>query len=99
MTIRSLAIGQGELGVTPLQMANVAAVIANRGYYYPPHLIKEIENDTIQGSFKEKKYSKYLHETFEPIIEGMEQVVNGNLCATGGCAGITNVRKNRYGGK
>ena len=88
LTIRSLAIGQGELGATPLQMANVAAAIANRGYYYPPHLIKEIENDTIPGSFKKMHYSKISPETFEPIIEGMEQVVNGNMNATVGVPGF-----------
>ena len=43
MTIRSLAIGQGELGVTPLQLANYCAVIANRGHYYIPHVVKDIE--------------------------------------------------------
>lgn len=88
LTIRSLAIGQGELGATPLQMANVAAAIANRGYYYPPHLIKEIENDTIPGSFKKMHYSKISPETFEPVIEGMVQVVNGNMHATVGVPGF-----------
>ena len=88
LTIRSLAIGQGELGATPLQMANVAAAIANRGYYYPPHLIKEIENDTIPSSFKERKNTKISPEHFEPIIKGMEQVVNGNLNATMGVTEI-----------
>lgn len=75
LTVRSLAIGQGELGATPLQMANVCAIIANRGYYYTPHLIKKIENDSIPQSFKIKHYSKISFENFEPIIEGMEQVV------------------------
>ncbi len=88
LTIRSLAIGQGELGATPLQMANVAAAIANRGYYYPPHLIKEIENDTIPGSFKKRRNTKISPVNFEPIIEGMEQVVNGNLNATIGVPGL-----------
>jgi penicillin-binding protein 2 len=51
-------------------------------------LIKEIEDDTIKSSFKEKKYSKISPPTFEPIINGMEQVVNGNLYATVGVPGI-----------
>lgn len=87
LTVRSLAIGQGELGATPLQMANVAAAIANRGYYYPPHLIKEIENDTVPESFSVIKHTKVSPEYFEPIIEGMEQVVNGNLNVTTGVTG------------
>ena len=88
LTVRSLAIGQGELGATPLQMANVAAVVANRGYYFPPHLIKEIENDTVPGVFKIKNYSKISPENFEPVIAGMEMVTKGSLAATIGIPGI-----------
>jgi penicillin-binding protein 2 len=44
-TIYSLSIGQGEMLVTPLQMANLAAIFANKGYYYPPHMIKAIDGD------------------------------------------------------
>jgi len=88
LTIRSLAIGQGELGATPLQMANVAAIVANRGYYYPPHLVREIENDTVSQTLKEKKYSKISPETFEPIILGMEQVVKGNMASRVGVPGV-----------
>jgi penicillin-binding protein 2 len=88
LTIRSLAIGQGELGATPLQMANVAAVVANRGFFYQPHLIREIENDTVPESFKVKNYSKISPQNFEPVIAGMEQVTKGNLAATIGISGI-----------
>ena len=88
LTVRSLAIGQGELGATPLQMANVAAVVANRGFYFPPHLIKEIENDTVPGVFKVKNYSKISPENFEPVIAGMEMVTKGSLAATIGITGI-----------
>lgn len=88
LTIRSLAIGQGELGATPLQMANVAAIVANRGYYYPPHLVREIENDTVSQSLKEKQYSKISPENFEPIITGMEQVLKGNMAAMVGVPGV-----------
>jgi penicillin-binding protein 2 len=88
LTIRSLAIGQGELGATPLQMANVAAVVANRGFYFQPHLIREIENDTVPVSFKVKNYTKISPHNFEPIIEGMEQVTKGGLVATIGIKGI-----------
>lgn len=88
LTIRSMAIGQGELGATPLQMANVAAVVANRGFYYPPHLIREIENDTVSSSFKVKHYTKISPETFIPIIEGMEQVVKGNMSSRVAVPGV-----------
>lgn len=88
LTIRSLAIGQGELGATPLQMANVAAVVANRGFYYQPHLIREIENDTIPSSYKVKNYSKISPYNFEPVIAGMEMVTKGGLASTIGISGI-----------
>lgn len=87
MTIRSLAIGQGELGATPLQMANVSAIVANRGYYFTPHVIKNIENDTLPTDFDEKHITKISPETFAPVIEGMEQVVKGNMAAKVGVPG------------
>lgn len=88
MTIRSMAIGQGELGATPLQMANVAAIVANRGFYFPPHLVREIENDTVSSTFKVKHYTKISPETFIPIIEGMEQVVKGNMSSRVAVPGV-----------
>ena len=75
MTIRSLSIGQGELGTTPLQIANISAIVANRGFYVTPHLIKSVENDSINSNFNKKHFVKISPENFEPIINGMEQVV------------------------
>jgi len=75
LTIRSLAIGQGEMGITPLQMANYCAIIANRGYYYIPHVIKEIENETLDSRYETKVYTKISPEYFEPVIKGMEMAV------------------------
>jgi penicillin-binding protein 2 len=88
MTVRSLAIGQGELGVTPLQMANYGAVLANRGFYLSPHIIKEIENDTISQSFKKRNNSFIESKHFEPIITGMEQVTTGSLYGLVNITGI-----------
>jgi len=75
-TIISLAIGQGELGFTPLQIANMTATIANRGYYYTPHVIKRIEGDTISKRFKEKHFTKIESKNFEPVINAMEKVIS-----------------------
>lgn len=75
-TIISLAIGQGELGVTPLQMANMTATIANRGWYYAPHVIKEIDGEPITDStYTVKHYSDIHPDLFEPVIEGMHAVI------------------------
>ncbi len=75
MTVRSLAIGQGELGVTPLQLANYSAVVANRGFYYVPHLVKEIEGGNIASEFRQKVEIDISKDHYEPVIDGMQQVV------------------------
>ena len=78
LTLISMAIGQGELGTTPLQMANMTAAIANRGYYYTPHIVKEIEGDyELDERFFEKHYTKIDSIYFEIAIEGMDLAVNG----------------------
>lgn len=75
-TTISLAIGQGEFLVTPLQLVNYIVAIANRGYYYTPHLIKHIEeNDTLLNTFKIKHHSKIDTNFFSLIIDAMEDVV------------------------
>ena len=71
LTTISLAIGQGELTCTPIQLANLAAILANRGHYYPPHLTKGIFTN-IHHSLVDKKY-------FPPVIEGMYRAVNAPL--------------------
>ncbi|MGI8893307.1 MAG: penicillin-binding transpeptidase domain-containing protein, partial [Bacteroidia bacterium] len=75
-TIFSLAIGQGELGVTPLQMANIMCIIANRGFFYIPHIIKRIgEEKERDEKFTTKQYSSVDAKYFDAIIDGMEAVV------------------------
>jgi penicillin-binding protein 2 len=77
LTVLSLSIGQGELGCTPMQMANLACIVANRGYYYIPHIVKGIEGrDSIDQKFYEKQYTKIDPKHFEPIAEGMWRGVN-----------------------
>lgn len=79
----SMAIGQGEIGVTPLQMANFAASIANRGFYYIPHLVKKIEDEPhIAERFITKNFTTIDSSYFRPIIEGMEQVVLAGTATT-----------------
>lgn len=74
LTIRSLAIGQGEILVTPLQLANQAATIANKGYYYPPHVVKSIQGRPTQW---ERNQSSIHPQHFETIIKGMYRVFQG----------------------
>jgi penicillin-binding protein 2 len=76
-TIVSLSIGQGELGVTPLQMANIICSIANKGYYYTPHIIKGIgDKKQPRDEYKIKHYTKVEAQYFEPIIDGMQGAVD-----------------------
>ncbi|WP_242202663.1 penicillin-binding protein 2 [Aestuariivivens insulae] len=70
----SNAIGQGEVATTPIQLANMIAAIANRGYYYTPHIIKSIEGDTIPKRFTIPKHTTIAKQHFDPVIEGMHQV-------------------------
>ena len=77
-TIISMAIGQGELLLTPIQMANMTAILANKGYYYTPHIIKSISGElSIDSNYTTKKYCSIDKQHFTPIINGMEQVVYG----------------------
>ncbi|MCE2613142.1 penicillin-binding protein 2 [Flavobacteriaceae bacterium D16] len=73
--IISNSIGQGEVAATPIQLANMAAAIANRGYYYTPHLIKKVAGDSINiPQFTERKYTTIDPQHFEPVIRGMADV-------------------------
>jgi penicillin-binding protein 2 len=76
MAIISLGIGQGEIGITPLQMANVAATISNHGFYYTPHIIKAIgKKDSLFKKFSEKHYCNIDPQYFQIVIEGMHDVL------------------------
>lgn len=70
----SNAIGQGEVATTPIQLANMTAAIANRGYYYTPHIIKEIEDEELPEKFTKPKQTTIDKKHFEPVIEGMLKV-------------------------
>ncbi|MFA5848785.1 MAG: penicillin-binding transpeptidase domain-containing protein [Bacteroidales bacterium] len=76
LSIISLAIGQGEIGTTPLHLANFAATIANRGFYYTPHIVKGAEDTVINADFSEKHYAKIDVQNFKKVIRGMYLAVN-----------------------
>ena len=74
--IRSISIGQGETQLTPLQLANIAAIIANRGWYYTPHVVKSIGDKGPLKKFLKKNKTMVNQIHFQPVIEGMRRVVN-----------------------
>jgi len=77
LTIVSLAIGQGELGFTPMQMANMTATIANRGFYISPHIVKSVSNQQrgVMDSVIQRKEVGIAKEHFEHVVEAMHKVV------------------------
>jgi penicillin-binding protein 2 len=77
-TIRSISIGQGEVKLTPLHMANIAAIIANKGWYYVPHFVKSIGRKGPLVEYRTKKRTMVNAKHFWPVIEGMRRVVNEN---------------------
>ncbi|HOK38931.1 MAG: penicillin-binding protein 2 [Bacteroidales bacterium] len=90
-TIYSLGIGQGEVLVSPLQMANFCAIIANKGYYYNPHIVKQIGTDSVDRKNYMKIFTPFDKKHFDVIIEGMEYAVNEDY-GTGRNAIISGMR-------
>ncbi len=89
-TIYSLGIGQGEIGIVPIQMANLAAIMANRGFYYTPHLIKSIGDDKKpRTEFQVKHMTKIDPKYFVPVVDGMEMVVQAGTAAWTQIKGIS----------
>ncbi len=79
LTVRSLSIGQGEILVTPLQLANLAAMVGNRGYYYVPHLMREIEDDTVHAAKLRRRIESGIEARhFEVVREAMLDVFEGD---------------------
>lgn len=89
-TIISLSIGQGEIGCTPLHLANLCATIANRGYYYIPHIIKSSEGIEIDEKYTEKHYTMVDTTNFKKVIKGMWRAVNSGAGA-GGTAWVAHI--------
>ena len=88
-TIISTAIGQGEILTTPIQIANLAALIANKGYFYTPHIIKKIEGGEIDSAYTTKHVVDIEEKYFDVVQEGMEAVVKkGTARFTGQIEGV-----------
>lgn len=93
LNVISVAIGQGELQITPMQMANMVAVIANRGYYYIPHIVKSVgDGEAIDEKYLEKHNTSIDSAKFTSIIDGMEMVITGGEGSTGRSAAIKDIR-------
>ena len=80
LTIISIAIGQGEVNATPLQIANLGATIANRGYYYVPHVVKKVEGEALDTTYTRKHYTKAAREAYDYVVQGMRSSALGGTC-------------------
>lgn len=96
LSVISLGIGQGEMGVTPLQMANYCATLANRGWYYLPHAVKKVGNKPTAAynpRFGKKHYTKVRKEYFDIVVDAMANVM------TNGTGRIAQIDSIKLGGK
>lgn len=90
-TVISLSIGQGEIGCTPLHLANLCATLANRGHYYIPHIIKKSEGVEIDPKYYQRQYTQVDTVHFPKVIDGMWRAVNSGY-GSGGTASIAAVK-------
>ena len=82
LTVISISIGQGEVNLTPLQIANLGATIANRGYYIIPHVVKEVQGQPLDTMYTNKHYTMVERKNYEYVVEGMRHAVLGGTCRT-----------------
>ena len=80
LTIISISIGQGEVNLTPLQIANLGATIANRGYYHVPHVVKRVEGEPLDTTFTSRHYTMASREAYDWVVAGMRSSVLKGTC-------------------
>lgn len=80
LTIISISIGQGEVNLTPLQIANLGATIANRGYWVTPHVVKHVQNERLDTAYTKKHYTKASREAYDIVVAGMRASATGGTC-------------------
>lgn len=80
LTIISISIGQGEVTLTPLQIANLGATIANRGWFITPHVVREIQDEKIDSIYTQKRRTMVSPIHYETVATGMQRAVEGGTC-------------------
>lgn len=101
-TIISVSIGQGEICATPLQIANVCATIANRGWFITPHVVKEVQDTVLDPLYTERRYPTIDERWYNEVAEGMRMAVTGGTCRLANLhdiavAGKTGTAQNPHG--
>ena len=80
LTVISISIGQGEVNLTPLQIANLGATIANRGYYHVPHVVKRVEGEPLDSVYTTRHYTMASREAYDWVVAGMRSSVLKGTC-------------------
>ena len=80
LTVISISIGQGEVNLTPLQIANLGATIANRGYYYVPHVVQKVQGEPLDTTFTRRHYTRASRRAYDLTVAGMRASVLGGTC-------------------
>ena len=80
LTVISISIGQGEVLLTPLQIANLGATIANRGYYYVPHVVRKVQGEPLDTLFTRRHYTKADRTAYDYVVQGMRSSALGGTC-------------------
>lgn len=88
LTVISIAIGQGEVTLTPLQIANLGATIANRGHFITPHVVKEVEGEELDSLYRFPRRTDIDRKYYEAVVKGMRQAVLGGTCRGANIPGI-----------
>lgn len=88
VTVISISIGQGEVTLTPLQIANLGATIANRGTYITPHLVKGVEGEEIDSVYRTPKSTMVSRKSYEEVVEGMRLAVTDGTCRAANIPGL-----------
>ena len=88
MTIISISIGQGEVNLTPLQIANLGATIANRGWFITPHVVKEIEGEPLDSLYTTRRYTMASQKNYDIVVKGMREAVLNGTCRGANLPGI-----------
>lgn len=88
LTVISISIGQGEVTLTPLQIANLGATIANRGYFITPHVVRNVQGERLDSLYTTRRYTKVDHSHYEDVIRGMRAAVLSGTCHAANIPGI-----------
>jgi penicillin-binding protein 2 len=80
LTIISIAIGQGEVNATPLQIANLGATIANRGWFITPHVVKKVQGEPLDTLYTKRRHTMASRASYDYVVQGMRASATGGTC-------------------